>query len=145
MHMPIDYRIDAKSRIVFAMPRGTMTHADMVAYQNEVWSKRSVTGYDELIDMNGVDRVAFESPMKVMEIAELSAESDPKRSRSKIAIVAQNKLHIALGRMYQAYRSLSPQSKAAIRIFPAVEKAMRWLRPRRPGRSGTASLKARGR
>jgi hypothetical protein len=143
--MPIDVRIDPKLRIVFATPRGTMTHEDMVDYQQRVWSRRAMTGYDELIDMTEVDRVAFESPMKVMEIAELSADSDVKRSRAKIAIVAQNKLHIALGRMYQAYRGLSPGARATIQIFPTLEQAMGWLRPTRAKLRKSSALKARGR
>lgn len=127
--MPIDARLDSGKRIVFATPRGKLTHEDMVSYQKRVWSRPGVTGYDELIDMTEVDTLEFEAPAKVREVADLSASTDGKRSRSRIAIVARDKLHVALGRMYREYRNSRPGARAEVRIFPGVEDALRWLRP----------------
>ena len=126
--MPIDHHVDRAKKAVVATPRGTLTHEEMVAYQRAVWSRRSLAGYDELIDMSGVDRLDLRSPGQVFELAALSATMDAGKPRSRLAIVASDKLHAALGRMYRASRTQEPSNRREIEIFPTVEAAWKWLR-----------------
>jgi len=137
--MPIDYEIDRRRRVVRATPRGTLTHQDMIEYQKTVWSRPSLRNYDELIDMSDVAGIEFESPQDVMQLAELSAGMDDPRRRTKLAIVASDKLHHALGRMYRAYRDQSPGANRQVEVFRSAEEALQWLRP--PKASRTAKRK----
>ena len=132
--MPIDYRIDRRKRTVFVTPRGLLTHAGMVAYQEEVWTRSDVSGYDELIDMSVVDRLDLRSPDQILELAARSAGMDAGKPRSKMAIVATDKLHAALGRMYGASRKESPSNRREIEVFQSLDAALAWLRPRKPVR-----------
>lgn len=127
-----------------ATPRGTLTHGDMMAYQKTVWSRPSVRGFDELIDMSEVAGLDFESPQDVLELAALSATMDDSKKRTRLAIVAADKLHHALARMYRAYRDQSPRTSREVEIFGSLDEALKWLRPSREKRrkpAGSAPAK----
>jgi hypothetical protein len=53
--MPIDYHIDHAHRLVVARGRGIFSTSDVMTYQLEVWSQPEVAGFDELVDMSGVE------------------------------------------------------------------------------------------
>lgn len=130
--MPIDVRIDRRKKIVFATPRGLLTHEEMVAYQRDVWTRPEVAGYGELIDMTVVDRLDLRSPEQIFELAALSAQLDQDQPPSRMAIVATDRLHLALGKMYRASREANPSHRREIEIFPTQEAARDWLRARPP-------------
>jgi hypothetical protein len=135
--MPIDYRIDRRRMLVLVTPRGLLTHGEMVAYQGEVWTRPELSGFDELIDMSNVDRLDLRSPDQIFELAALSAGMDSGKPRSKMAIVASDRLHAALGALYRASRAESPSNRRDIEVFPDLEAALDWLRPqKRPSRQG---------
>jgi hypothetical protein len=133
--MPIDYRIDRRKKIVTVTPRGTLTHEEMVAYQTKVWSRSDVGGYAELIDMSVVDKLDLRSPDQIFELAALGAKMDAGNPLSRMAIVATDKLHAALGRMYRASRTEHPSNQREIEVFGTLEDALKWLRrEKRPPR-----------
>lgn len=136
--MPIDYHIDRKKKIVFTTPKVSLTHEEMVAFQQDVWARPGLRGFDELIDMSQVADVRFQSPQDVMRFAELSAGMDDPKRRTKTAIITADKLYNALGRMYQAYRAQSPGSNREVEIFRDMNEAMDWLRPRKKPRGRSA-------
>lgn len=125
--MPIDYRIDANLRIVFATPRGTLTTEDLFSYQREAWSRPEVAGFNELVDMRSVEKIDFESTQRVKELAGVSASMDDPAKPTKLAVVATVDTHFGLGRMYQAYREMSPGSTREVRVFRTMEEALAWL------------------
>src|SRR5258706_16135391 len=108
--MPIVYRVDHDAHLVLALGHGEMTDADVFGYQREVWSRPDVKGYDELIDMTKVTRIALPSVDRVQDLAALSADMDDKGKRSRIAIVAPADVAYGLARMFQSYRDLNPRS-----------------------------------
>ena len=63
--MPLAHRIDHPLRLVLAWASGTLTDEEVFAYQNEVWSRPDVAGYDELVDMTAVEHVALPSIERV--------------------------------------------------------------------------------
>jgi hypothetical protein len=67
--MPIEYRIDSERRIVIARGYGTFTHADVLRYQRDVWSRPELAGYDELVDMSHVELIALSSTGRLREVA----------------------------------------------------------------------------
>ena len=125
--MPITYQIDHDQRLVIATPHGVLTDSDVFGYQQEVWSRADVKGYDELIDMTGVSQIEFVSTKRIAFLADLSASMDPPALTSKLAIIAITDLHFDLGRMYETYRETTRQSTKAVRVFRSRNEALEWL------------------
>ena len=74
--MPLTYSIDHDRRLVLTIGTGTLTDADVFAYQRDVWSRPDVAGFSELIDMSGVEHIALPHVARVRELASLSAGMD---------------------------------------------------------------------
>ena len=125
--MPITYEIDHGQRLVTAIPHGKLVDADIFKYQQEVWSRPDVKGYDELIDMTGVTEIEFISTKRVAFLADLSASMDPPALTSKLAIIATTDLHFGLARMYETYRGTAKQGTKAVRVFRDRGEALQWL------------------
>ena len=125
--MPVTYEIDHGQRLVIATPHGVLIDADIFRYQQEVWSRADVKGYDELIDMNGVSEIEFISTKRVAFLADLSASMDPPALVSKLAIIATTDLHYGLARMYETYRETAKQGTKAVRVFRNRSEALQWL------------------
>jgi hypothetical protein len=125
--MPITYRIDHARRLVQAEGHGTLTADDLFRYQREVWLRPDVTGYSELVDMRPVRHIEQPSPARIRELAQLSAAMDPLAHGSRFAIVAPDDLAFGLGRMYESYRSLQPDSTKDVGVFRTMEDALAFL------------------
>lgn len=125
--MPLEYEIDHARKLVIATGRGIVTDTDFFDYQKTVWSRADVVGYDEMVDMTTVTKIDPVDPEKLRALAALSASMDDQQHTTKLAIVAREVLHFGLGRMYQAYRELSPQSKKQVSVFDKQETALQWL------------------
>ena len=125
--MPIEYRIDHERRVIIAKGKGAFTSEDMFQYQHEAWSQPGVAGYNELVDMTDVTEIVDPSVDDIRRLVELSASMDPPDSHARFAIAAPNKLMFGLGRMYEAYRELQPQSTKVVRVFKTVREAMDFL------------------
>lgn len=125
--MPIQYRIHIELRRVIATAHGTLTDADVFGYQNEVWSRDDVAGFDEIVDMTHVEHVQLPVPSaeRLRALASLSSSMDATSAR--FAIVAPGDLAYGLGRMYGAYRGLDRRSKKEVRVFRSLEEAVSWL------------------
>jgi hypothetical protein len=125
--MPISHEIDAENRLVVARASGVLTHDDIVAYQRDVWSQEEVLGFDEIVDVSGVDRIAFESSRRVSEIAAIAAERDSKSDPSRLAIVAPTPETYGLARMYQTFRETTPGSTRSVNVVRTLAEAHKWL------------------
>jgi hypothetical protein len=124
--MPLDYDVHHARRLVFATGRGTVTDQDVFGYQREVWSRPELAGYDELVDMRGVQHIVLPPAASIQELAELSAQMDTV-ARSKFAIVAPDNLSNALSRIYGAYRWLDDRSTKQVEVFRTMPEALAWL------------------
>jgi hypothetical protein len=127
MYMPIEYRIDSAQKVVFAKAKGRLTDEDVFGYQQQVWSDPSVAGFNELVDMSEVEEIVPPSTERVRFLANTSAEMDDPDRPSRFAIVAPQDLAFGLGRMYGAYRELSPGSTKQVAIFRTKKAALSWL------------------
>ena len=131
--MPIDFEIDHQRRLVTARGRGTLTHEDVLGYQMGVWGRTDVAGYDELVDMSGVEDVALPSMEAVPRLASLAAQMDPAPpAESRLAIVAPSDYLFALGRRYETFRGLDPRSTKVARVFRTLPEAQAFLHPSLP-------------
>lgn len=125
--MPIEHTIDHERRRVVARGRGILTDQDVFAYQRGVWSLPEVAGYDELVDMSGIEGIDLPSIDRVRELAQLSAAMDEGAPPSRLAIVAPKDYAFALGRLYEAYRGLDQRSRKHVTVFRTVKDALAWL------------------
>ena len=125
--MPIEYTIDHDRRVIIAKGKGAFTSEDMFRYQQEAWSQPGVAGYNELVDMTDVTEIVDPSVEDIRRLVEVSASMDPPDGHARFAIAAPNKLMFGLGRMYEAYRELQPQSMKVVRVFKTVREAMDFL------------------
>ncbi len=125
--MPITIEIDAGNRLILARITGVLTHEDILAYQHDVWSRPELAGFDELIDVSAVERIAFESSRRVGEIAELAVEMDSKDNPTRLAIVAPTPESYGMARMYQTYRETTPGGTKTVMVFHTVPEAWAWL------------------
>ena len=125
--MPITYRIDHAHRLVDARAHGLLGDEDIFRYQQEVWGRADVVGYNEIVDVSNVSSIETESLHRIQQLAEVSANMDPLAIPSKFAIVASKSLHYDLGRLYAAYRKLNARSTKQVRVFGTREDALRWL------------------
>ena len=125
--MPIEYQIDHGQRLVLAKAVGTLTADDMFTYQREVWSLPEIRGYNELIDMSDVEKIAEESAVNIKILADLAASMDTPIITSKFAIVANEDHIYGLGRMYESFRQLNKRSTKEVRVFRSMKEAMDWV------------------
>ena len=136
--MPIEYTIDHGRRLVIAKANGTLTDEDVFGYQQEVWSRPEVDGYNELVDMSQVDSIDLPSVNRVRELANLSAGMDNRSSASRFAIVAPTQIAFGLGRMYEAYRNLDDRSTKEVGVFRSRDEALTFLGIQEISASGDA-------
>jgi hypothetical protein len=125
--MGIEYQIDDERRMVLAQAVGTVTPQDVLAYQQEVWTRADVAGYDELFDMTTAERMVPPSNESVRELAELAASADCTGIASRFAIVAPSDLAFGIGRMYQSYRESDARSTKKVAVFRSMDNALEWL------------------
>jgi len=125
--MPIEHTVDHERRLVVARGRGILTDRDVFDYQRGVWSRPELAGYDELVDMSGIEGIDLPSIERVRELAQLSAAMDADAPPSRLAIVAPKDYAFALGRLYEAYRGLDDRSRKQVSVFRWVKDALAWL------------------
>ncbi|HET9886711.1 MAG TPA: hypothetical protein VFR10_04300 [bacterium] len=125
--MPISYRIDHEAHVVVAAGHGVLTDADVFGYQQGVWHRDDVAGYDELVDMTRVTQIALPSIDRVQDLARLSVRMDDKYSRSRFAIVAPTDIAFGLGRMFQSLRELDRESTKQVGVFRTMQEALNFL------------------
>jgi len=130
--MPITYRVDHEARVVVAAGYGVLTDADVFDYQQDVWQRSDVAGYDELVDMTQVTQIALPSVDRVQDLARLSVRMDDKYSRSRFAIVAPQDIAFGLGRMFQTLREMDRSSTKQVGVFRTMQEALSFLQADHP-------------
>src|SRR5262249_55935357 len=125
--MPIVYRVDHGARVVVAAGYGIFSDGDVFGYQRDVWSRKDVEGYNELVDMTRVEKIALPSVDRVKDLATLAATMDAPHAKSRMAVVAPDDLAFGLGRVFQAHRDLDRRSTKEVGIFRTMEEALGFL------------------
>jgi hypothetical protein len=125
--VPFDVHVDKERRLVTATARGVITPAEVFAYQQDVWSRPDVAGFDELVDMTRAEKIEFPSSASIRQLASLSATMDTSGAPTRFAIVAPEALAFGLARMYETYRSLEANSNKEVAVFHTLEQALLFL------------------
>jgi hypothetical protein len=125
--MPITHRIDSERRLVLAAGHGKLTIGDFFGYQQTVWSRPEVAGFDELMDMTDVDEIVEPSVDRILELAALASKMSSSSTTSRFAIVAPTDLTFGLGRMFQAFRAHEDSGARKVAVFRTPDEAMAFL------------------
>jgi hypothetical protein len=125
--MPVEYQIDHDQRLVKARAFGVVTVQDFIAYQREVWSRKDVIGYDELLDASQVQKALDMTGAKLQDIAMLASSMDVTKAITKFAIVVSKDFSYGLGRMYETYRGLQKGNTKQVAVFRSVKDALAWI------------------
>jgi len=125
--MPLTYRIDAKHELVIARGSGILKDHEVFGYQQEVWSRPEVAGFDELIDMSAVTQILVPSLERVEDLAKLSARMSRGAPQSRMAIVAPDDLSFGLGRMFDMCRGTVAPGLKPVGVFRTMPEALAWL------------------
>jgi hypothetical protein len=125
--MPLIYRIDPKRRLVITRGSGILKDQEVFDYQQEVWSRPEVAGFNELVDMSAVVQILVPSMERIRDLAELSARMSRGAPLSKMAIVAPGDLSFGLGHMYDMCRDTVAPGLKPIGVFRTMPEALAWL------------------
>ena len=125
--MPLRIRIFPERRVVLAMGHGKVTDSDMFNYQHEIWTRREVQGFDEIVDMTQAQDFDLPTPERLQELADLSAGHDPPTMSPRLAIVAPDHIAHMLGRMYGAVREMHPLNTKQVEVFRTLPEALHFL------------------
>jgi hypothetical protein len=120
----ITYRVMHDRRLVETTITGMLDGEELMRYQAEVWSRDDVAGYDELVDVRGIERVDSASADGMRDLARLSAGMKGSAA-GRLAIVAPQDITFGLGRQYEAIRDLTGDKRVA--VFRGREEALAWL------------------
>lgn len=124
--MSLSYEIDSKHRLVIARGHGVLTYDDLVGYLTDVWSRPGATDFDEIVDVGDVERIAYDSPRQVSELAEHAASMDSQKD-TLLAIVAPDYGAYGLARMYQTFRGLQSKGRKKVEVFRSFDEASLWI------------------
>lgn len=125
--MSFEYHIDFGRRIVFARGVGQIRPEDVFGYQQNVWTRAEVKGFNEMVDMSGATRIEDPTPANMQKLAEASVLNDPEQGYTKFAIVAPQDITYGLGRMYEVYRGMAQNSKKHVHVFRTADEACVFL------------------
>jgi len=125
--MPVEYQIDHEQRLVQVKAYGVVTVQDFIAYQREVWSRKDIVGYNELIDASQVQKALDFNGPHLQEVAVLASSMDLTKEITKLAIIASDNFSYGLGRMYETYRGLQEGNTKQVAIFRSKEEALAWI------------------
>ena len=125
--MPVEYHIDHDQRMVQVRAYGIVTVQDFITYQREVWSRKDVVGYNELIDASQLQKALDFNGVHLQEVAVLASSMDLTKEITRLAIVATDNFAYGLGRMYETYRGLQKGNTKQVAVFRSVEDALKWI------------------
>ena len=123
--MAITYTIDeAQSRVTLRY-EGIITDRDLYAVYNGLYDDPGHRiGMDEVADCRAVDRIEVTRAGLQGLSAATALRLDTKRVPWRVAIVAPSDAVFGMARMYEAFRSESPEQVQVFRDLPSAEA---WL------------------
>ncbi len=118
--MPVSYRIDPRSRIVFTDAHGALTDADVIAFQERLRNEPDFEpDFGQLADCREIEAVDMTT-----EGVEEAARRSPFSEGARRAIVVRSDLTFGMARMFEALRHEAPDE---VHVFRDVADALRWL------------------
>lgn len=125
--MPIRYQVNAERRLILAVASESIGERDLIGYQQDIGTRPELAGFDELIDLSLVDSLLDIHLSTIKRVADLATSMERAHSPSKLAIVAPQDIYFGLGRMFEAFRTRSSQTRKQVSVFRSLLEAERWL------------------
>jgi hypothetical protein len=129
--MPIVSRVDHAHRVI-AEWGGVLQDTEVFRYEETVWTRPDVAGYDELVDLSGIEEIVTLTTDQVQRLAALSAAMDKPASHdpgqpTRLAIVAPDERTQQLSRLYQSFREMHPSTTREVAVFHTRADALAYL------------------
>lgn len=128
--MPAEHKIDHNARIIVTTWTGVATDGELIdallKYQEEIKGEPDYRAYNEMLDLSQTPKFELTAD-GIRKLAKIAAKTDAPGVRNRVAIVVGAPVAYGLGRMYETYRSLLPETSKDVRVFRDRVKAMEWI------------------
>lgn len=128
--MPAEHRIDDKARLIVTTWTGVAADKELIdallKYQEEIRGRQAYRSYNEILDLSRTQKFEL-SADALRRLAMIAARTDIPGAGTRLAIIVKAPLAYGLGRMYEIYRSLLPDTSKEVRVFRDHDKAMKWI------------------
>ena len=98
----------------------------LLKYQEEIRGRQAYRSYNEILDLSRTQKFEL-SADALRRLAMIAARTDIPGAGTRLAIIVKAPLAYGLGRMYEIYRSLLPDTSKEVRVFRDHDKAMKWI------------------
>ena len=121
--MPITFRIDKKSGIVFTTMEGTVSISEIIDGLQELMTHPDFSpGLNGLVDMR--NSTVNSTPEEVKRIAELMTSHREEIGISRSAVVVSKDAIFGMARMFQVF---AEKSSIKTQLFRDIDEARQWL------------------
>jgi len=128
--MPAIHKIDHKLKLIVTTWSGVAVDQELSAallkYQQDIENQPELRAYNEIVDFSETSSFKL-TPEGITKLASIAANRDLKGIKTKLAIIVCIPLAYGLGRMYEIYRSLVPNSFKEVGVFKNYQDALAWL------------------
>lgn len=128
--MPANHTIDHELKLITTNWSGVAIDLELsdalARYQQEIKTQPGLCAYDEIVDFSQATGFKL-TPEGIVELAGIAAKQDVKGLKTKLAIIVRSPLAYGLGRMYEVYRGLVPNSLKEVGVFKNHQDAMAWI------------------
>ncbi|MAG31484.1 MAG: hypothetical protein CL908_11420 [Deltaproteobacteria bacterium] len=122
--MPIDYTIDAQSRLALIVGSGRLTDAEIVECASRFRSDPNLTpDMKTLTDLRSIT-VDF-SRSGILEVISLMEKTQDQRSGARAAIVVDSEVSFGMSRVWEM--RVHGQVDTRVRVFRDMTEAHKWL------------------
>jgi hypothetical protein len=128
--MPAIHKINHKLKLIITTWTGVAVDHELSAallkYQQDIKNQPDLRSYNEIVDFSEASSFKL-TPEGITKLASIAAKRDVKGIKTKLAIIVCIPLAYGLGRMYEIYRSLVPNSFKEVGVFKNYQDALAWL------------------
>jgi hypothetical protein len=128
--MPARHEIDNNMKLITTTWSGEATDRDLITallkYQQDIKSQPDYASYNEIVDFSNV--IDFQlSTEGIKNLVQTAAKTDVQQIKTKLAIIVSLPIAYGLGRMYEAYRTLTSRQSKEVRVFKNYRDALEWI------------------
>ncbi len=128
--MPVEHQIDETNRLIVTTWTGRLTDGEMIQvyqdYLNNIKTLPRYIPYNEIADFSKTSDVRL-TVDGIKKMGEIASTADREDVKTKLAIIVNSNLAFGLARMYQVYRSFSPNANKETRVFKKEGDALEWI------------------
>lgn len=128
--MPAKHHIDDNNKLIITTWAGKVTDSEIIQtyldYLKNIKTLSPYHAYDEIADFSKAIEINL-TVDGIKKLGEIASGSDREDVKTKLAIIVNSNLAFGLARMYQVYRSFSPNANKETRVFKKENDALEWI------------------